>query len=246
MATEHVNASQTTGGDEAHDDASRIALLEQQLAKLQEGQEKRDAALAKMQSEKDKTQQRLDREQQRRERLEAQQRKRVDQMPATEQTEYLRNYAAAADQKATRFELAHQYGLDPTELDRDYANAEAMRLHAIELSQQRGSQDTQARMERLTKLVEGLIEVQTKDAEQGAAAELVQPDTGGPRGARLPDRDVLDDFTALAEEFRKEKDFKLATQSVLARIHRDPSKIMGPARASEEVPPGLREKMNRR
>jgi hypothetical protein len=247
MTEEHVNASQTAEGGGAADDASRIVQLEEKLAALLEGQQKRDQALAKMQSDRDKAQQRLEKEQKRRERLEAQQRRQVDKIPATEQTEYLRNYAAAADQKATRFELAHQYGLDPMELDRDYPNAEAMRLHAIELNAAKGSHDVQARLDKLTTVIEQIVSVQQKEAEQAAAeAELVTPDTGGPRGVKLPARDALDEFTALAEEYRNDRDFKLATQAVLARIHRDPSKIMGPARPSEEIPPGLREKMNRR
>jgi hypothetical protein len=221
--------------------------MEAQLLKLQEGQAKRDQALEKMQSQRDKAQQRLEREQKRSERLEAQQRRQVNKLPENEQTQYLREYAAAADQKATRFELAHQYGLDPTELGGEYASPEAMRLHAIELSQAKGSQDTQARLDKLYSLVEGLVEVQTKDAEQAAtAATLATPDTGGPRGVQLPPRDALDEFTTLAQEYRKARDFKLATQATLARIHRDPSKVMGTARPSEEIPPGLREKMNRR
>lgn len=247
MAEEHVSASQAAeGGSEAtNDDASaRIARLEEQLLKLQEGTERRDKALGKMQSERDRAQKRLEREQKRTERLEVQQRKQVDKLPATEQTDYLRRYAAAADQKATRFELAHQYELDPTELDGEYNSPEAMRLRAIELSQAKGSQDLQSRLDKLTSVVEQIVEIQTKEAEQ--TPQVVEPDTGGPRGRKLPARDVLDEFTALAEEYRKKRDFRLATQSVLAKIHRDPSKVMGSAQPSEDLPPELVEKMKRR
>lgn len=240
---EHVEGAQGASGETPTDDVSKqIEDLQAAVAALTQDITKRDALLAKTQSDKDKLTARLEKEQRQRERLEASRQRDVANLPANEQTDYLRRVAAEEHQKATKFELAHEYGLDPTELDGEFANAGEMRLRAIELSQAKGRATLDGKLEQLTEIVTQVVTAQQKMIEEPAP---VRPDVGGRRASALPDPDTLAQFDDVARQAIQERDHKTAVAAVLAKIHRDPSKVLGSSTPSDELPPELQAKLRR-
>lgn len=241
--TEHVNDAQDPTGGGSPDDASKqLAALQKQVEEMQAAIVKRDDSLAKMQSDRDKVTAALEREQKRRERLEASRLKDVSKLPSSEQTTYLKQVAAEEHQKATRFELAHKYGLDPSALEGEFPSKEAMQLHAVELAQAQGARDMDAKLTQLTDAVQALADMQQKAQEN----PTVTPDAGGRHASQGLPEDALKEFDDLAEHYRNIRRHDLATQAVLARIHRDPSKVMEPATPSADLPPELQAKLRRR
>jgi hypothetical protein len=246
--TEHVNGGQDQeGSDTETDDVSKqLAALAAQVQKLTDDVTKRDELIQRTQSAKDKLAGQLEKEQERRKRVEAARVRDLGKIPENEQTSYLRNVAAQEHQRATRFELAHQYGLDPTELEGEFATPEAMRLHAVELAQARGQKSVEEQVAQLTTLVTQLTELQTKQAGDPETL-LVQPDVGGRRASSPPaTQEVLEKFDAVIAQARGERDSKTAIRAALAKAHRDASAIMRKEQGlPEELPPELKARLRR-
>ena len=136
----------------------------------------------------------------------------------------IERYAAQQAQRATRFELAQQYKIDPDELDGDYSSPEAMRARAEMLAQEkrlaRLEEDLEAERERARKVAEEMSKASSTEPEPEVPPSGV--DQGGPTYEQPEQAKALQDLYEQAKAYPRGREERSVRH--LMAIYQDPTK----------------------